>query len=53
MSVFGVKSWYKNIDNAPSVTLVLGQYHLGFIQEAAKHIGASFFDMLSCTSNSL
>ncbi|KAM0433822.1 hypothetical protein ACHAQK_009044 [Fusarium lateritium] len=53
MSVLGVKSWYQNIDNAPQDTLVLGQYPLGFVQEAAKSIGASFFDMLSCTSTSL
>ncbi|KAM0315636.1 hypothetical protein ACHAPQ_011528 [Fusarium lateritium] len=53
MSVLGVKSWYQNIDNAPPDTLVLGQYPLGFVQEAAKNIGASFFDMLSCTSTSL
>ncbi|KAM0475771.1 hypothetical protein ACHAP7_007268 [Fusarium lateritium] len=53
MSVLGVKSWYQNIDNAPPDTLVLGQYPLRFVQEAAKNIGASFYDMLNCTSTSL
>ncbi|CAF3558342.1 hypothetical protein SNK03_004330 [Fusarium graminearum] len=53
MPVLEVKNWFKNISNSSADELVLGQYPLEFFQEAAKQIGASVFDMLSCTSASL
>ncbi|VTO87251.1 unnamed protein product [Fusarium graminearum] len=54
MPVLEVKNWFKNISNSSADELVLGQYPLEFFQEAAKKkIGASVFDMLSCTSASL
>ncbi|KAF5228935.1 hypothetical protein FAUST_10734 [Fusarium austroamericanum] len=53
MSVLEVKNWFENISDSSADELVIGQCPLEFFQEVVKTIGASFFDMLSCTSASL
>ncbi|KAF2252735.1 hypothetical protein BU26DRAFT_600990 [Trematosphaeria pertusa] len=52
MSVVGSVTW-KDTHGADSNDLVLGQYPLGFVQEAYSSIGANFFGSISISSNSL
>lgn len=44
MSALGVTDWYRSGEEVPVDQLVFGEYPLAFLQEAARSIGAAFFE---------